>query len=306
MHRLAAGLAVPLLLVTAACGGDSTPQADEPAEGTLADVTVTGEQGEQPTVDFKAPLSFNETESKVVEEGPGDGDAAKSVSTVTIDYVLINASDSVEVDSSWETGKPATFALNQVFPALSTGLEGAHAGDRVLVTVASEDGFGDNGNGTTIRAGDSLVVVADVTKVSNPAPIPREQLPTLEEDADGLPQKFTAKPATPSDVGLLGVYVVTKGKGPKVEAGQTLTVEYLGQVWPDGAVFDESFSAKEPVSLSLDQVIPGWQQGLVGQTVGSRVILTIPSDLAYGAAGSGETIPPNTDLIFVIDIEKAA
>ncbi len=103
---------------------------------------------------------------------------------------------------------------------------------------------------------------------------------------------------------LLETYVVRAGDGPKVEADDTLTVEYLGQVWPDGAVFDESYSKKKPVSFPLTDVIEGWSQGLLGQQVGSQVILTIPSDLAYGEAGQGSVIPPNADLI-LIDIVDA-
>jgi peptidylprolyl isomerase len=59
------------------------------------------------------------------------------------------------------------------------------------------------------------------------------------------------------------------------------------------------------VSFALDNVIEGWQQGLPGVKVGSRVVLAIPSDKAYGEAGSGKDIPPNADLIFVIDVLKA-
>jgi peptidylprolyl isomerase len=90
-----------------------------------------------------------------------------------------------------------------------------------------------------------------------------------------------------------------------VTADQQVTVEYLGQVFPDGAVFDESYSKKEPVTFGLDQVIPGWTQGLTGQRVGSRVILAIPSDLGYGEQGGGEDIPPDSDLMFVVDIVDA-
>ena len=83
-----------------------------------------------------------------------------------------------------------------------------------------------------------------------------------------------------------------------------MTAEYLGQVFPDGPVFDESYTDDKPRSFSLDGVIEGWTKGLVGQRVGSRVVLAIPSDMAYGEQGN-QGIPPDSDLIFVIDIEKA-
>jgi peptidylprolyl isomerase len=309
VRRAVATIVVPLLLLTAACGGsdEETPVA-KPREGTIADVTVTGDFGSKPKVDFQAPMTFATTESKTVIEGPGKGPQVVGNSTITANYLGINASNSEEFDSSWNEdgdGTPATFKVSDVITGMGKGLAGAQAGDRVLITIASSDGFDPVGNGTTIRKGDSLIMVVDVEKVSNPTVIHESDLPTLKLDNKGVPQKFVAKPDTPDDVGLLGVYTLREGNGDPIKAGQTLTVRYLGQVYPDGTVFDENFSAKKPATFSLDGVIQGWQDGLVGQTVGSRVVLTIPSELGYGATGSGADIPPNADLIFVIDILNA-
>jgi FKBP-type peptidyl-prolyl cis-trans isomerase len=310
VRRAAAAIVVPLLLLTAACGGsdDDTTSSTKPREGTIGDVTVTGDFGVEPDIEFKAPMTFAKTENKTVIEGPGTGPEVVGTSEVTVNYVGINASDSAEFDSTWDAdgqATPATFKLGQVIVGLNNGLQGAQAGDRRLITIASKDGFGDVGNGTTIRKDDSLVMVVDVEKVTNPTVIPPSRVPSLTFDDEGNPVKFVPKADSPADVGLLGVDVLDKGKGDPVTADQTLTVEYLGQVYPDGAVFDESYSEKKPVSFALSGVIQGWQQGLEGQTVGSRVVLTIPSDLAYGAQGSPPDIPANADLIFVIDILKA-
>lgn len=308
MRRHVAGLVVlPLLLLTAACGGDSDDSTEEETtagrEGTISDVTVTGDAGEKPQVDFKAPVTFATTESKVLNEGDGSGPEATAASVVTVDYVAINASTGEEFDTSY--GKsPATFPLGSVIPGLRTGLEGAQAGDRVLITIASKDGFDPTGSQDgTVKKGDSLVFVVDVLEVQSAVELPESQVPTLVEKK-GEPSGFESKPGLAKKVDNVGYYVVKEGDGPTVEAGQTLTVDYLGAIYPDGKVFDESYS-KEPAQFSLDGVIPGWSLGLVGQKVGSRVILVIPSDLAYGEAGQGEDIPPNSDLVFVVDIQKA-
>jgi peptidylprolyl isomerase len=136
-----------------------------------------------------------------------------------------------------------------------------------------------------------------------PKPLAPGQVPTLDLK-DGVPTGFTPTATTPPKVSGLTVKVLKEGTGAEVQAGQSLTVDYLGQVYPDGTVFDESYS-KKPATFSLDGVIAGWTQGLEGQKVGSRVVLVIPSVLGYGAAGQGEDIPPNADLIFVVDIKKA-
>jgi peptidylprolyl isomerase len=103
------------------------------------------------------------------------------------------------------------------------------------------------------------------------------------------------------------VYDVIKGKGPIVKRGQTIYVQYVGQIYPDGKVFDSSWS-RGPFGTTIGEgaVIKGWDQGLVGQRVGSRVVLVIPSDLGYGSTGSTDgTIKPDEPLIFAVDILAA-
>jgi peptidylprolyl isomerase len=92
-----------------------------------------------------------------------------------------------------------------------------------------------------------------------------------------------------------------------VKSGQTITAQYVGQIYPDGAVFDSSWQRGQSAQFPIGTggVIKGWDQGLVGQKVGSRVILVVPSELGYGKAGKPPTIPKNADLIFSVDILAA-
>lgn len=304
MRRIVAGLVVPLLLLaTTGCGGGGGGDGSQPParKGTIDDISVSGGVGAEPGVDFKAPLAFDKTEGKIIEKGSGQGDQVTRQSTVTVNYTGVNASDGTTFDSTWPAGEPATFQLDQVIKGFATALQGAHAGDRAVLAITSADGYDPVGNGSSISKGDSLVFVVDVEKVTNPKPIIEADLPTIETK-DGEPAKFVASDTTPGDVGLLGSFVTKEGKGPAITATDTLTVNYLGQIYPDGPIFDESYSKKKPVSFPLSGVIEGWKQGLLGKTVGSRVVLTIPSELGYGSAGQGTTIPPDSDLIFVIDI----
>ena len=99
---------------------------------------------------------------------------------------------------------------------------------------------------------------------------------------------------------------IKKGTGPKAAAGQTVSVQYYGALYKDGSKFDASWDrGGEPFEFSLGagQVIPGWDQGLVGMQKGGRRVLTIPPDLAYGATGSGP-IGPDETLVFVVDMEN--
>ena len=94
------------------------------------------------------------------------------------------------------------------------------------------------------------------------------------------------------------------GTGPEAKAGETVTVNYVGVLYKNGKEFDASWKRKEPFSFTLGKgaVIPGWDKGIPGMKVGGRRELVIPSALAYGAAGSGATIPPNSPLVFVVDL----
>lgn len=96
--------------------------------------------------------------------------------------------------------------------------------------------------------------------------------------------------------------ILTEGSGDQlVVSGDSITVDYTGTL-EDGTEFDSSVG-KTPYTFTIGQgtVIPGWDQGLLGMKVGEERKLTIPSDLAYGASGSG-TIPPNATLIFTVKL----
>jgi FKBP-type peptidyl-prolyl cis-trans isomerase len=91
------------------------------------------------------------------------------------------------------------------------------------------------------------------------------------------------------------------GTGAEAKTGDVVTVNYTGRL-SDGSVFDSSVGRKPlQFMLGIGQVIPGWDQGLVGMKVGGKRLLIIPPALAYGSQGIGP-IPPNSTLIFEVDL----
>jgi peptidylprolyl isomerase len=102
------------------------------------------------------------------------------------------------------------------------------------------------------------------------------------------------------------VQPLIKGAGPVVTAGQNIKVSYTGVLWKNGKVFDASALHGGPVDFQIGegQVIPGWDKGLVGQTVGSRILLVVPPAEGYGSKGS-TGIGPKDTMVFVVDILAA-
>jgi peptidylprolyl isomerase len=100
---------------------------------------------------------------------------------------------------------------------------------------------------------------------------------------------------------------IVKGTGPIARNGYLLTTNYVGAFYSNGKVFDGSWRRGEPFTFTLGQgeVIEGWERGIVGMRVGGRRELIIPAALAYGRKGSPPVIPPNSTLIFVIDLLAA-
>lgn len=95
--------------------------------------------------------------------------------------------------------------------------------------------------------------------------------------------------------------VIKSGKGASPKATDTVHCHYEGTLI-DGTIFDSSYKRGEPIDFALNQVIPGWTEILQLMKEGDKWKVTIPSNLAYGQRGAGRDIPPNSTLIFTIEL----
>ena len=142
--------------------------------------------------------------------------------------------------------------------------------------------------------------------LGSPAAAPPEL--TATSDANAFPAVTGASGAEPTISAPTGTPPTTlmtrdlvTGSGAAATSTSTVTVNYVGISWSDGAIFDSSWKRGTPAEFGLSQVIPGWSQGLTGAQVGTRREIIIPPDLGYGANGQG-SIKPNETLVFVVDI----
>ncbi|KAI6032993.1 hypothetical protein F5J12DRAFT_798002 [Pisolithus orientalis] len=110
----------------------------------------------------------------------------------------------------------------------------------------------------------------------------------------------------PSELGIETTYLPEKCT-EKVRSGDAVRVHYTGTLFSSGEKFDSSLDRGEPLyfKLGVGQVIKGWDEGLQGMCVNEKRTLTIPSRLAYGSRGAGKAIPPNSALIFDVELVGA-
>ena len=319
------GIAAAVILVLglgglAACsGGGSTPpvptgtststpsptaSVDTAADhAALSAITVTGAAGAKPTLTLPSkPFTVTSQVARTVDQGTGTAVAQGDL--VTLHVLEVSGADGSERGNTWTDGTPVvtTVDASSFFEELYQQLTAAHVGSRILLAAPTQD-----------SAGMPLTVV-DLVEVSATQPVPPRAtgtavapaagLPTVTLDASGKP---SLKPSTAAAPTTLVTQPLIQGTGPAVTKGQTVVVHYTGWLW-DGTQFDSSWDRGTPFpvqNIGQAQVIDGWNEGLVGQKVGSQVLLVVPPDKGYGATANG-SIPANSTLVFVVGILAAA
>jgi peptidylprolyl isomerase len=310
--RAVSAAVIPLVFL-AACGSG---KADTPANAL--DVITVGGTNAAPKVTFKTkPLSVKVTTTKVITAGKG----AKilKANSISFRYEIFNGKDGKQFESNFgkdAAGKdkgPAVQNLSSSLPGLSKGVSGQNLGSRLLIAIPPADAFGAQGFPQAgLGPTDTVVFLIDLVSATTPLATatgttvaPKAGLPTATVDGAKAAQITVPKTAAPT---TLIVQPLIKGAGPVVKAGQSITVNYTGVLWKDGKKFDASGDRGTPVDfqIGVGQVIPGWDKGLVGQTVGSRMLLVVPPAEGYGAKGRAPTIGPKDTLVFVVDILAAS
>ncbi len=307
---LVTNLALPALLLTAlaACGED-----DGAAEGGLEGFeafTVTGELGEEPEVAWKGRLEADEPEEQTLIEGGGEPveDGVK----VLLNYYIGNGFTQEKAFSTHDEGETAEavdYTPDELGPVFGAALEGATVGSRVAVIASADEAFGEGVGNPALGIGnkDTVLVIIDVesTVLDGPDEGPEAELPPwapriVEEDGEPTSLDFSR---TPQPNERLRSTVLIEGDGAVVQDGDLVFADYLGQTYDGRKPFDQSFG-KEPFQTTIGQgnVIKGWDRTIVGQPVGSRILIQVPPEFGYGKAGQGEDISGDDTLFFVIDV----
>ena len=320
MRRFLALIVFPLLacLALAACGGSSkstasgsSSSAAASSPGANTDVTATGAFDKTPKVTIPKAKAGNSLTVRTLIQGNGTTLTKSEILAANFVVYAWDGTTSAKKQSTFDT-VPALIPSKSL-PGLEHALLGKKMGSRVLAVIPPAEGFGTSGNPQAgISGTTTLVFVIDMLKAySDTAGATGTQvsngggtLPTVSAKPGSAPTLTFPSSGPPS---ALVTKTLVKGKGVKLAKGDFVVAQYTGYIWRTKKVFGSSWSSGSPFGFVLgaspEQVIPGWDKGLAGQTVGSRVMLSIPPAQGYGSAGASQAGIKGTDtLVFVVDI----
>jgi peptidylprolyl isomerase len=322
---LAAGLVVaglaacssgaPTSSSTPTATGASTACVNVKSGDASKSVTVAGDFGATPKVTFKSPLKATDLQRSVVIKG--DGAEVKGGDSIGIALAAYNGTTGKELTpAAGFDGQPAQpIQVNDkvYVPGLVRAVECLPLKSRVVLTATAKEAFGNiDLSKVNLKATDSIVFVADLISKTPPPPkvptmatgkpvAPPAGFPTVTLAKDGAPTVTIPKSAPPT---ATKVAVLKQGDGASVKATDTVTIQYSGLLWRNGQVFDSTWTKGQPYTGVASQFVPGFTKALVGQKVGSQVIVIIPPADGYGAQGNADIKGTDT-MVFVVDILNA-
>lgn len=249
-------------------------------------VTVSGAYNATPSIKIAGKPTLSGIERTVITTGKGA--MPNAADTANVHLTLFNASGTkIGVQDSQATLSNATSKF------LTAALMCSPYGSRVVVVASASDIYGSN-LPSILKATDTLYLVSDIVSKYGPAAW-TTQVPKVTFNAKGVPTvKLVGSPMK-----TWAMKVLSEGTGAVVKSGDNVTLNYQGTNWDTHKMFEQSFGS-QPISGS--SFIPGFTYAMVGQKVGTKLIVTIPPALGYGVKTSKSNAQAGHTLVFVIQI----
>jgi peptidylprolyl isomerase len=322
VRRLLALLLTTLLVLLAACsGGDGADGADgAQPRGEFAFPTVSETKpGTEPQIisSTEPPAT---TQLRVLHEGKGRAVGEDDMLVVDLKGQVWDK-DGIDLPAfvnTFKSGQSLIRPIDTVIPAWEQALPGVKVGSRVLLVAPPAEAFEQQARAPEgVFPTDSVMFVIDILDAVAPQtmvdgkPVAVSADPNLPTVAGGKNPKVTVPKTDPPTA--LVERLLLEGSGTKVAEGETILAQYVGVNWRDGKRFDSSWDpGRHPFAVRIarsdprtgaDGVIEGWVKALVGEKVGSRILVVVPPKLGYGKAGNEDAGIKGTDtVVFVIDI----
>ncbi|MBE0661237.1 MAG: FKBP-type peptidyl-prolyl cis-trans isomerase [Bacteroidales bacterium] len=276
----------------------------EPQE--LADYLATNEITVAPT----------ESGLYIIEKEKGSGASFKIGDRIKAHFIISTVNGS-QLYSTYDQGQPMEVEIGKDFDndGITEAIETMKKGTKATVIVPSNLAFGREGRGEMVPPYTTMVYEVEITEHTTQEQYQKQQQQKelemkQQEEASRTGEKANIQKymqdnnlsGTPTASGLYYIEQV-KGTGAKAEAGKKVTVHYTGRLL-DGSKFDSSVDRGEPFEfqLGMGQVIKGWDEGVAMMNVGSKALLIIPFEIAYGSRAMGAGIPAYSTLVFEVEL----
>lgn len=299
-----------LLVTLSACSAAPSVFAGCEPTGNAALVSADAAFGNDPKATFPTPLVSTAAELAVLEPGEGDRIADGAAVDIFLSIYDGETGEALQSQNGALTAVSLRTFVNGRFP-FTAALHCTSVGARVVTTGTQTQLFGADGLG--LPDDPTIVVVTDVDasylgRANGVDQLPQAGFPSIVLAPDGRPG-FTF-PATdpPSELMIANLKA---GNGAVVQEGDSVIVNYAGILWGEKETFDSSWDSGAPATLVAadftttdDQsgVVPGFAQALIGQKVGSQVLVVIPPEFGYPAGSAPAAIGEDATLVFVFDV----
>lgn len=266
-------------------GAGGSGSAIPPNSTLIFDIELLEVSAAPPKFAAADPEKSVELEEGLVYEvvRPGKGAKCGETDAFTMHYTLYST-DGQMLQSSVTIGQPiTTTAANAPLPLFRKVPLKMQVGELVRVETNAAQGLGQR----QPPGAETIVWYLELIEVTPPLPVPEFSLPPEEE-------------LESSETGLKWK-IVQEGEGESPNAVDRVSVHYAGRL-TNGTLFDSSYERGSPATFGLNQVIPGWTEGVSMMKPGEKRLLVVPPKLGYGERGAGEKIPPNSTLVFWIEL----
>ncbi len=316
MRKTAALAASAILAATLAGCAQSEAQSCQPqfpAGDAATIVTASGRIGVQPNVRFPTPLVTDGDQVSVLEPGEGDVLSPGEVADLQLS-LYVGESGELLTASTYEENNSIRRVVGDEDDVIGKAVQCAQVGSRVALTTTVEGIYGPDTLDPRLglENDDTLVMVIDVEdsfpgRANGVPQLAENGMPAVVLAPDGRPGISVPAQDPPSE---LRISVLRQGDGPAVEQGDVAVVHYTGLTWDDQHVFDSSWDRGVPVDFEAismadtDQggLVPGFADALIGQNVGSQVLVVIPPEFGYPEGQSPAGISEGSTMVFVFDI----
>ncbi len=248
-----------------------------------------------------------------ITNGDIDAGSPGPDATIVVSYEAFLADTGRQIDSSYARGESSVYQMGELIDGWAEAISFMNPGDEWLVFVPSAEAFGTQPLGDVVPANSDLVYrvhlegflsASAMAAMESSEPQPASEL--IGPDMAAWQANFPWDPARETVTMLpSGVSIVSleRGDGDRAPVdGEQVLIHYEGRLAATSTFFDSSWSNGEPLEFEVGKFIPGFNEALKLMHIGDRIIVHIHADQAYGDRAVGDDIPPNSDLMFQIEL----